>query len=302
MKTDSVTGSAAIRVGTASVNWGFDPYYTWVETPSFDRLLDEMAAAGYRGTEISYNFPDDPGALKPALERRGLAAAATFHWVDVRDAQTHEAALASVVPVADRLQALGGDTLILADAPTLGRLAVGGRVAADGSDGLSEAAWRSLGDGLNRIGEMLRNRGMRAAFHPHVGTFVETKAEIDRLCALTDASLVGLCPDTGHLAYAGVDPADVFADHADRIGYVHIKDVDERTLEIVRSERIGFVRAVELGMFTRLGDGVVDIAQIFDRLARTNYAGWVIVEQDAPSDPLAAATHNRSYLRDSFGV
>lgn len=292
----------AIEVGTASVNWGFDPYYTWVTPPPFNRLLDEMHAAGYAGTEISYNFPMDLTALRRELAQRQLRAAATFHWVDVRDAANHTAALASVVPVADRLTALGSDTLIIADAPTAQRLAVGGRVASDGSDGLDDRGWRALGEGLNRIGALLAERGMRTVFHPHVGTFVETRAEIDRLCAETQPELIGLCPDTGHLAYAGVDPGAIFTDYADRIGYLHLKDVDPATLARVRAERIGFVEGVRLGMFTLLGAGMVDIGEIFAALRRANYTGWLIVEQDAPADPLAAATQNRSYLRETFGV
>jgi inosose dehydratase len=292
----------SIVVGTASVNWGFDPYYTWVTLPDFDRLLDEMRAAGYAGTEISYHFPADAAALRADLARRDLRAAATFHWVDVRDDAAHDAALASIVPVADRLTALGSDTVIVADAPTPARLAVGGRVAADGSDGLSDAQWASVGRGLDKIGARLRERGMRTVFHPHVGTFVETRAEIDRLCAETDPGLVGLCPDTGHLAYAGVDPAALFADYAARIGYVHLKDVDPAVLARVRAERIGFVEGVELGMFPLLGRGMVDIAAIVAALRRADYAGWLIVEQDAPREPLAAATQNRAYLRDTFGV
>jgi inosose dehydratase len=294
--------TSTIAVGTASVNWGFDPYYTWVTPPPVERLLDEMRAAGYAGTEISYNFPTDVDGLRRDLAQHGLRAAATFHWVDVRDDSAHAAALASVIPVADRLAALGSDTLILADAPTPARLAIGGRVADDGSDGLDDRAWAALGRGLNRIAAALRERGMRTVFHPHVGTFVETRAEIERLFAVTDPELIGLCPDTGHLAYAGVDPASIFTDFAERIGYVHLKDVDPTILARVRAERIGFVEGVQLGLFTLLGRGMVDMAAIFAALERAQYRGWLIVEQDAPPEPFAAARQNRDYLRATFNV
>jgi inosose dehydratase len=291
-----------VDVGTASVNWGFDPLYTWVQRPPFERMLDEMAAAGYGGTEISYNFPADTEELRLSLAKRGLRAAATFHAVDLREASKHDSALRDVVPIADRLQALGSDTLILSDAPTPPRLAVAGRVSADGSDGLNAAQWRAMGDGLNRIGEFLLARGMRGVFHPHVGTFVETRAEIDRLCAMTDPLLLGLCPDTGHLAYAGVNSEDLFQDYAHRIGYVHLKDVDSDLLARVHSEKIGFVRAVELGLFVELGEGVVAFDRIIESLARVDYGGWLVVEQDAPRDPLGSAISNRRFLREEFGL
>ena len=291
-----------IEVGTASVNWGFDPLYSWVTTPTFPRMLDEMSLAGYTGTEISYNFPSSADAVRVALQERNLRAAATFLAVDLRDAKNHEPAMQSAAAAADRLHALGSDTLILSDLPTPARLAVAGRVAEDGSDGLSESQWRTMADGLQRIGEALAARGMRAVFHPHVGTFVETRAEIDRLCGATDPALLTLCPDTGHLAYAGVSSADLFRDYGSRIGYVHLKDVDGERLARVRAERIGFVRAVELGLFIELGNGIVAIRDLLESLGQSGYRGWLIVEQDAPRDPLASASANRTYLRKEFAL
>ncbi len=292
----------AIAVGTASVNWGFDPYYTWVKTPPFERMLDEMVAAGYGATEISYHFPEDVGVLRDALARRGLSAAATFHAVNVRDRSLHDAALASSERVADRLQALGSNVLILSDEASPERLAIGGRVAADGSDGLDAAKWETMGTGLNRIGARLAERGMRTVFHPHVGTYVETFDEIRMLCEATDPSLLALCPDTGHLAYAGADPEIVFKAYASRIGYVHLKDVDGPTLQRVREQHIGFAQAVELGMFVEFGKGIVPIPRIVELLRTAGYSGWIIVEQDAPANPLASAKSNRRYLAERCGL
>jgi len=293
---------STIEIGTASVNWGFDPLYTWTRTPTFVQMLDEMSASGYSGTEISYNFPSDVTKLRSELGRRKLRAAGAFHTVNLREPSSHDAALQGVTPVADRLQALGADVLIFSDEPSARRLAVAGRVASDGSDGLPESGWVALSQGLNRIGKFLAGRGMRAVFHPHVGTYVETRAEIDRLCELTDPAVVGLCPDTGHLAYAGVDPAQIFHDYADRIGYVHLKDIDPEKLSRVRADRIDFVHAVALGLFVELGTGMVMISRIIDALKRAAYRGWVIVEQDAPANPLDAAIENRKYLREKFDL
>jgi inosose dehydratase len=276
--------------------------YDWVVTPSFEQMLDEMAASGYEATEISYHFPTDIAALRRDLDRRNLRAASTFHEVQLLDAAQHDAELARVVPVADRLQALGCDILILSDHSSPYRLQVAGRVAPDGSDGLSETQWQALASGLNRIGAYLRDRGMRAVFHPHVGTYVETRAEIDRLLSLTDLELLGLCPDTGHLAYAGADPEAVFVDYAPRIWYVHLKDMDAAKLAVVREQHLDFPSAVKLGLFVPLGDGMVNMHRIFAALQSASYDGWVIVEQDAPADPLWAAMRSRAYLRDTFGV
>jgi inosose dehydratase len=292
--------SNGISVGTASVNWGFDPLYTWVRTPTFERMLDEMAQAGYEGTEISYNFPDETQEISQALRRRNLRAAATFHAVNLRDRPNHNAALESTLRVADRLQRLGSDMLILSDQVSARRLAVAGRAGPE--DELDEASWQAMADGLRRITVVLAARGMRTVFHPHAGTYVETAHEIERVCELTESSPLGLCPDTGHLAYAGADIGQIFSRYRNRIGYVHLKDVDARTLDRVRAERADFTTAVHRGLFVELGRGMVPIAQIVRALREAAYAGWIIVEQDAPSDPFASAKANRFYLREKFAL
>lgn len=290
------------RVGTASVNWGFDPLYDWTSPPSFEQLLTEMAETGYEGTEISYHFPSDIAQLRADLQRHGLAAAATFHETLLLDPSRHEDELGRAMVVADRLQALGCDVLILSDHTDPRRIAVAGRVAPDGSDGLTDRQWHSLADGLNLIGRALRDRGMRGVLHPHVGTFVETRAEIDRILDLTDPDLVGLCPDTGHLAYGGADPEAVFIDYAPRVWYVHLKDIDAAKLDEVRERRLSFTQAVKMGLFVPLGDGMVNIPRIIGALRASNYDGWIIPEQDAPAEPLAAAIKSRNYLRREFGM
>ncbi len=287
---------SAIRVGTASVNWGFDPSYTWVTTPSFEQMLDEMAHAGYEGTEISYNFPDDSRRLRDALQHRNLRAAATFHAVNLRDRAKHEAALESSMKAAKRLRELGSDVLILSDSPSAERLKIAGRVTA--ADMLDDASWQALADGLRFVAERLTPLGIQIVFHPHVGTYVETGEEIARLCDLTDPRLIALCPDTGHLAYAGVDPNGFFEAYRPRIGYVHLKDVHRQTLEHVRREGIGFVDAVRMGMFVELGTGMVAVQQIVEALRDSGYEGWLVVEQDAPRTPFRSAQANRRYLQE----
>jgi inosose dehydratase len=294
--------ASMVHVGTASVTWGFDPLYDWTSPPSFDQLLAEMAQAGYEGTEISYHFPTDVDQLRAALRRHGLRAAATFHQVKLLDRSRHDEEVARAMAVADRLQALGSEVLILSDHTSPHRVEVAGRVAADGSDGLSDGQWRNLADGLNRIGEQLRARGMRGVLHPHVGTHVETRAEIDRVLALTDPALLGLCPDTGHLAYGGSDPEAVFVDYAPRIWYVHLKDIDAAKLEEVRARSLTLPQAVKFGLFVPLGDGMVNMARIITALSSSSYEGWLIPEQDAPEQPLAAAARSRTYLREQFGI
>ncbi len=289
-------------VGTASVNWGFDPLYTWVIPPSLDDMLDQMAATGYSGTEVSYNFPRDPADVRRRLDARGLLAVSSFVAVDFRDRTNHDKGLREVADAGERLRALGACVLILSDKPSPARLARAGRVALDGSDALDRSSWSAMCEGLNRAGELLAASGMQAAFHPHVGTYVENRAEIDDLCKATDPALVGLCPDSGHLAYAGVSPEEIFTAYASRIKHVHLKDVDADKLRRVRAEGTDFVSAVRMGLFVELGTGIVQMKSILRSLDVAHYAGWLVVEQDAPKDPLVAAARNRAYLRAEFAL
>lgn len=127
-------------VGTASGSWKFNPFYHWIASPPFEQMLTETAESGYEGTEISYHFPTGAPSLRADLGRHGLRAAVTFHTVLLLNPALHDVEVARMLPVADRLQALGCDTLILPDEATPRRLAVADGVADDGSD------LRRLGD------------------------------------------------------------------------------------------------------------------------------------------------------------
>ena len=119
---------------------------------------------------------------------------------------------------------------------------------------------------------------------------------------LADAALVGLCPDTGHSTYAGIDPVSLLDRHAQRLAYVHFKDIDTGRLAAARAERLSFPQAVARGIFRPLGDGSVDFAAVAARLAAVGYSGWATVEQDRlPDDsstPVQEARRSLAYLRE----
>jgi inosose dehydratase len=137
---------------------------------------------------------------------------------------------------------------------------------------------------------------MRPVFHPHAGTCVETRAEIDRLLAGLDPSVIGYCPDTGHIAYAGDDPVAAIVDYADRIAHVHIKDVDLAALTRARENRVDFLEVVRLGVFTALGQGGADLGRALRTLRDVGYDGWLVVEQDAAARPLEDAIASRRFV------
>jgi len=138
-------------------------------------------------------------------------------------------------------------------------------------------------------------RGVRLAFHHHMGTAVQTEGEIGRLMRATGPE-VGLLLDTGHATYAGADPLALARKHARRIVHVHCKDVRRPVLDRALQQGMSFLDSVLAGVFTVPGDGQVDFPPILKLLREQGYAGWLVVE--AEQDP--AKAHPLTYARMGF--
>jgi inosose dehydratase len=160
---------------------------------------------------------------------------------------------------------------------------------------LSDAEWQGFCEKLNEVARHLRRHHVRMAFHHHMGTVVQTEADVDRLMANTIDD-VGLLLDTGHLMFAGGDPVAVARRHGPRIVHVHCKDVRANVLPHVLHDDRSFLRAVLDGVFTVPGDGSIDFTAVLRELQRVDYAGWLVVE--AEQDP--AVAHPLTYARMGF--
>ena len=294
---------STIRVGTAPVNWNNSDVPDWRDPTPFPEILDKMAAAGYAGTEHDRQFPDDPAALRESLAARGLALCASYQWVRFSAEQGIDEDLANVDEILAMLVALDCRTLVVADAMTPERKAIAGRVPADGSRSLDEAGWRRLAQNLTRVAERAAKRGIRATYHNHVGSFVESPGECARLVELLPATGATLCFDTGHYAYGGGDATAFVREHSNLIGHMHLKDVDPDILSQAQSAGWSFADALRKVIFCPFGEGVVDIPAIVEALRRASFDGWVVVEQDTClGDATDRAAANRDYLRSMCGI
>jgi inosose dehydratase len=297
-----------MKIGNAPVSWGiFELEGVSTDLP-YARVMDEIAASGYEGTELGPwgYYPIDPGLLRAELDRRGLALASAFCPVDLTDPDRYAEAEATALATAQLLSALGTREVILADQWRPIRATVAGR--AGPADEWSAGEWETVATGLNRLGARLADDGMQAVFHHHVATFVETEAEIDRLLSLTDPKLIGLCLDTGHAAFGGADPVRLLRRWRDRVRYVHLKDVNPTVLEQVRRDGLGYDGCIRAGVFCPLGTGQVDFPTVFSELRAADYDGWLIVEQDVivgnsgeRATSLDAAVQSRAFLRSQLG-
>ena len=256
------------RLVGAPISWGVCEVPGWGPALEPAVVLSEMATLGLRGTElgpVGY-LPGDPVALRDELGRYGLRPIAAF--VPLAFDEELVAAPPELIAAAQSLVTAGGEVLLLA---LVGDAGWGRRQAA-----ASHSA-AALARGLDVVDEAVSQLGLTTAIHPHVGSLIETAAEVAALDALTS---VPWCLDTGHMLIGGIDPAGFVRSHADRIAHVHLKDVDGSLARRVVARDMSLAEATRAGLFLPLGEGDADIAGVLDELERAGYDGWLTLEQD----------------------
>ena len=297
-----------IRIATAPVSWGIIEVEGWGKQTPYGKVLDEIVQAGYSGTELGpYGFlPTDPKQLKSELAKRNLPLLGAFVPLPLAYTERHDAGLQAALEVARLLSQAGASFLILADEMSSARMAVAGSVD-ETRDGMNAAQWEGAARLLDRVALAARELGLSSVFHHHCGTYIETPLETERLLALTDPQVLGLCLDTGHYLYGGGDPLHCARTHGKRVRHLHLKDVKPQVLDQVRRGRIPYLDAVRLGVFCELGQGGVDLTGVIRELTAAGFDGWAVFEQDvdttqSDSNPLASATRSRNYLRKAAGL
>jgi inosose dehydratase len=294
-----------IRIANAPCSWGVLEFDLDGEAAGYQQVLNEIAETGYVGTELGdWGFmPTDPAELRAELEARHLDLLAAFVPVAFVDPAAHAAGEATAVRTAQLLHDTAGTDCFIVLADNNGTVPVrtqnAGRITPE--MGLSEEQWRTFAAGVDRVARAIKDTtGLRTVFHHHCAGYVETPAEIERLMALTDPTLVGLVLDTGHYMFGGGDPAEALERYYNRIWHVHFKDFDPKAAERSRQQNGDYFAAIRQGVFCELGQGVVNFPQIRDMLTARGYDGWIVVEQDVlPSmgAPKLSAQRNRDYLR-----
>jgi inosose dehydratase len=265
-----------IRVANAPVSYGAFELTVGVlpNVPEPDDVLAAIAEAGYEGTELGpLGYLGLGAELRERLGAHGLALAGAF--VELRFGDGDYAPLEAALDAIDGFDAKA----VLCD-----------RGPRDGDVDL---------DGVRAATELARTRGFTPVFHHHMGTRVQTAAEIERLLESTD---VDLLLDTGHALAAGGDPGEALRRWRERIGHIHVKDV---RLDVLRQTG-DWNEAWRHGVFCELGAGDVDFVTFLSDLVAGGYGGWVVVEQDRfPGDLPEAAraqARNRSWLADYAGL
>ncbi|MBQ8183728.1 MAG: myo-inosose-2 dehydratase [Clostridia bacterium] len=291
-----------VKLGIAPIAWTNDDMPDLGAENTFEQCISEMALAGFTGCEIGNKYPKDTAVLKKALELRGMqicnAWFSTFlttkpYEETEKDFIEHITFLkemgAKVVGVSEQGHSIQGTDLSIFDDKYV----------------MNDEEWDMLCTGLNKLGKVAKDMGITLTFHHHMGTVVQTEAEIDRLMENTDPELFNLLFDSGHLAYCGEDYMSVLKKYIKRIKHVHLKDIRPDVIADVKANKESFLQGVRKGTFTVPGDGVIDFAPIFDVLAENDYEGYVLVEAEqdpAIANPFEYAVKARKYIAEKAGL
>lgn len=278
-------------LSNAPCSWGI--FYPDNPRVSAQNYLDEVAAAGFQGTELGpYGFlPTDPAELGDALSSRNLSLVGAVHVHTFSDPESGPALVSNVEKIGALLHALGTDRFVLMDE--------GNAYPPDAVGRLDDAQWQAMTAMLQDARKLLSDKfGITLAFHPHVATAVEFEEQIDRLLQDTD---LNLCFDTGHHAFWDQDPLAYMERVWARIGYMHLKNVDATVRRRMLDGQIGVRESFEAGVMCPLPDGVVDTPAVMRMLRERNFTGPVVVEQDyfesAGENPAALARRNAEFLK-----
>lgn len=258
-----------MKIAGAPISWGVCEVPGWGFQLTPERVLSEMHAAGLQATEFGPLgwLPENAPERLRALRKQDLEPVGSFVPVLLHDS-SHDPVPAIQNELED-FNTAGGEVLILA--------AASGQDGYDNRPHLDESQWATLYTNLERLSELAISHGIQPSLHPHVGTMVETRDDVERVLANTS---VPLCLDTGHLLIGGTDPVHLVERYADRINHVHAKDVRLDLISRIRSGELTYTEAVREGVYVPLGAGDVDFRTIADRLRAANFNGWWVLEQD----------------------
>ena len=283
--------SNPITVTCAPCCWGVDdvsnPYL-----PHWEKVLDEAAAAGFGGLELGpYGYvPLDVARVSDALDKRGLriVAGTIFDNLVAPEnrvnllRQTDEiCALITALPRPDTCagQRFAAPYLTVMDWGHDARDYAAGH--SDHAQRLDDAAWAGVIANIRAIAELARDTyGVRAVIHPHAGGHIEFADEVERIVADIPAEVAGLCLDTGHTVYAGMDPVETLRSHWQRLDYIHFKDIDAKVFDEVMGERIRFFDACAKGVMCPIGSGSINYGAIRALLTELGYGGYITIEQE----------------------
>ena len=293
-----------VKLGIAPIAWTTDDMPDLGKENTFEQCVSEMALAGFTGSEVGNKYPKDPEVLKKALELRGVEICnqwfssflITKPFEEVEKEFRAQLAFlkamgAKVIGASEQSYSVQGQL----DTPIFGH-----------KYEMNDQEWDTFCTGMNKLGKIAKEEyGIALTFHHHMGTVVQSLAEVDRMMENTDPEYVSLLFDTGHFTYCGEDPLEVVKKYVHRIKHVHLKDIRPEVVEQVKKENMSFLAGVRAGAFTIPGDGCINYDPIFKVLEEAGYEGYMVVEAEqdpAKANPLEYAIRARKFIAEKTGL
>jgi inosose dehydratase len=295
---------STIRIGTAPDSWGVwfpsDP----AQLPA-EQFLREVVDAGYRWIELGpYGYlPTDPAQLQDQLDAHDLKVLAGTVFEHLHRPDSWDDVWTQVTDVAALTSAVGGKHLVVI--PDTWRHHKTGEELEDRE--LTPEQWAQLTEGMNELGRrILDEYGLAVQFHSHADSHVGYQPEIERFLQATDPRWVNLCFDTGHIAYYGGDCLELIKTYPDRIGYLHLKQVNPIVVDHVLDKDLSFAEAVRMGAMIEPPLGVPEMGPLLDAVAGLGCDVDAIIEHDLypcpPEVPLPIAKRTKAYLSSCSGA
>ena len=298
------------KIASGLCSWGIEDANN-PHNPSWEKVLDEAAQAGYKGIELGpFGYlPQDIEVLAPELAKRDLQIVAGTLYDNLHSPENFEnivskthitCKLLSQLPKPEQVEGQRYPTpyLVIIDEVNSVRSPFAGHP--DKAPRLSDAEWDTMMDHIREVSRIASEYGIRPVVHPHAGGYIEYADETIRLLNDIPAEIAGLCLDTGHLHYDCMDPVEWLKKYADRLDYVHFKDIDQKVYENVIERQIGFFEACAEKVMCPIGQGNIDYEAVREALLEIGYKGWITIEQERdPRDAdgsLADVTQSREYL------
>ena len=271
-----------VSLGINPLTWSNDDLPALGRDIPLETCLREAAECGYAGVELGHKFPRKPEVLGPLLDRHGLTLVSGWYSLHLleRDA---DAEFEAMRPHLELLSSLGSRVMVCCE--VTGCVHGDFDVRLSARPQLSSGAFGAFTRRLSELAKRMQDNGMRLAYHHHMGTVIQTEAEVDALMSACPPA-VELLLDTGHLLFAGGDPKRAADHHARHIAHVHCKDIRPDVLRRAHNRDASFLEAVLQGVFTVPGDGCIDFAAVLEPLRAQAYHGWFVVE--AEQDPAVA--------------
>ncbi|QUI25567.1 myo-inosose-2 dehydratase [Vallitalea pronyensis] len=293
-----------IKLGCAPINWTNDDLPELGGELTYQQCLSEMALAGFEGSEIGNKYPTDVATLAYECDIRNMQICNQWFSCEFTT-KPEEETLKRFETLTNFLYALGARVVGVCETG----VTIQGDITKkmfDDAPILTDEQFHKIAKGLNKLGQMAKNKGMKIGYHYHMGTGVQSMEEFEKLMSLIDPDLVGVLFDTGHATFAGEDAVEVLRTYIDRVVHIHLKDVRSDVLKRVKEEKLSFLQAVKEGIYTVPGDGdMVDWDNIFKIISQSNYSGWIVIEAEqdpAKANPLEYAKKARRFITEKTGL